>query len=583
MTFSTLDPMDPNQMASLKHWGDPLDTPKTQQMKENVGIDCGWGRLIFGQTFANPEDLVAMLLDEQEGRRDVVLYSRDPHVLISLAPQELFLDPSHTYRLVFDTQKPDHSPVQGFSISPLVSIEEGRAANRILVARGMLPNSDVFYESNITSQTVPILLARDEQGGDILGVVTGVDHVQALNDPDNGSSLWSLAVDPQCPYPGVGEALVRHMAHLFRELGRVFLDLSVMHDNNQAIDLYKKLGFCQVPVYSLKHKNCFNEKLFTGPSPEDKLNIYARVIVDEARRRGVSATLLDEENGFFTLSLGGRSITCRESLSELTSAIAMSRCQDKEITHKIMREVGLSVPEHISAADSNAIEFFLNKHKRVVVKPNMGEQGFGVSVDLRHMEEVEQAIHKTGCPLEEVLVEVFIEGEDLRIIVINNSVVAAAVRRPAKVQGDGHHTILELIEAQSRRRKAATHGESRIPLDAETERCIRQAGYQMESILSPGISLSVRKTANLHMGGTIHDVTPLIHPTLASAAIRGAQALEIPVVGFDFMVPSIKGERYHIIEANERPGLANHEPQPTAQSFIDLLFPQTKQIVTVCD
>jgi hypothetical protein len=27
------------------------------------------------------------------------------------------------------------------------------------------------------------------------------------------------------------------------------------------------------------------------------------------------------------------------------------------------------------------------------------------------------------------------------------------------------------------------------------------------------------------------------------------------------------------IEANERPGLANHEPQPTAQRFIDLLFP----------
>jgi hypothetical protein len=27
------------------------------------------------------------------------------------------------------------------------------------------------------------------------------------------------------------------------------------------------------------------------------------------------------------------------------------------------------------------------------------------------------------------------------------------------------------------------------------------------------------------------------------------------------------------IEANERPGLANHEPQPTAERFIDLLFP----------
>jgi hypothetical protein len=29
------------------------------------------------------------------------------------------------------------------------------------------------------------------------------------------------------------------------------------------------------------------------------------------------------------------------------------------------------------------------------------------------------------------------------------------------------------------------------------------------------------------------------------------------------------------IEANERPGLANHEPQPVAERFVDLLFPQS--------
>jgi hypothetical protein len=29
------------------------------------------------------------------------------------------------------------------------------------------------------------------------------------------------------------------------------------------------------------------------------------------------------------------------------------------------------------------------------------------------------------------------------------------------------------------------------------------------------------------------------------------------------------------IEANERPGLANHEPQPVPERFVDLLFPGT--------
>ncbi len=57
--------------------------------------------------------------------------------------------------------------------------------------------------------------------------------------------------------------------------------------------------------------------------------------------------------------------------------------------------------------------------------------------------------------------------------------------------------------------------------------------------------------------------------------MAAAQALEIPVVGLDLAVPDVEGPEYAIIEANERPGLANHEPQPTAERFIDLLFPQT--------
>ena len=59
------------------------------------------------------------------------------------------------------------------------------------------------------------------------------------------------------------------------------------------------------------------------------------------------------------------------------------------------------------------------------------------------------------------------------------------------------------------------------------------------------------------------------------AAIDAAQAIDIPVTGLDFIVPAVDQPEYAIIEANERPGLANHEPQPTAERFIDLLFPQT--------
>ncbi|MCB0360078.1 MAG: hypothetical protein KDD44_10590, partial [Bdellovibrionales bacterium] len=98
---------------------------------------------------------------------------------------------------------------------------------------------------------------------------------------------------------------------------------------------------------------------------------------------------------------------------------------------------------------------------------------------------------------------------------------------------------------------------------------------EWSSVLPAGEELAVRKTANLHTGGTIHDVTDLIHPTVRQAAEATAKAIGIPVTGLDFIVPEIDGEEYRIIEANERPGLENHQPQPTAERFIDLLFPET--------
>src|SRR5262249_57568122 len=102
--------------------------------------------------------------------------------------------------------------------------------------------------------------------------------------------------------------------------GRAYMDLAVAHDNAAAISLYEKLGFRRVPVLAIKRKNAINEPLFTAP-PEtvEDLNPYARIIADEAMRRGIWVEVLDAETGEMRLTLGGRSLITRQSLSELTS------------------------------------------------------------------------------------------------------------------------------------------------------------------------------------------------------------------------------------------------------------------------
>ena len=543
------------------------------QSAHNVAINCGWGRLIMAHTFSDPKELAASLRAEEPDQRDIAFYVHEPHVLLAAAPQELFLDPSDSFRLDLPTYRNAREQRHGFTIRRLSDSRSAEAINRLYLSRDMAPAPAEFFMEERDHNAMPVFIAVDDASGAVIGAVTGIDHVEAFGDSNGACSLWCLVVAPDATHPGVGEALVRRLSELFKARGRLTLDLSVMHDNEGAIALYRKIGFYRVPFFTVKRKNPRNEKLFIGPTPTQDLNPYARIIVDEARRRGIHTRIIDVEGGFFELTWGGRSVRCRESLCEFTSAVAMSICDDKATTRRIVATAGIVTPRQIDADDEEGLAAFLADNGSVVVKPARGEQGRGISVDVRDLEEVKSAIAYAHQYDDDVLVEECVIGDDLRIVVIDFAVVAAAIRKPAQIVGDGVTSAIDLITAQSRRREAATHGESRIPVDAETERCLAAEGLKLTDIPAKNQVVRVRKTANLHTGGTLHDVTDELHPALAEAAIKAARAIDIPLTGIDLIVKDPTGPDYCFIEANERPGLANHEPQPTAERFIDMLFP----------
>ncbi|WP_442112917.1 N-acetylglutaminylglutamine synthetase [Pseudomonas sp. NUPR-001] len=548
---------------------DPHDQPRA--------LHCGWGRLLIGHTYPDATSLATALQDEQPGERDIALYVAAPQQVLAQAPQQLFLDPSDTLRLWFSDYRPAQRVFRGFRIRRAQSSSDWQAINALYLARGMLPVDPALLTPRHLGGPV-YWLAEDDDSGAVIGSVMGLNHHKAFADPEHGSSLWCLAVDPQCTRPGVGEVLVRHLIEHFKSRGLSCLDLSVLHDNRQAKRLYAKLGFRTLPTFAIKRKNGINQPLFLGPSPKTGLNPYARIIVDEAYRRGIEVQVDDAEAGLFSLSFGGRRVRCRESLSDLTSAVSMTLCQDKSLTHKVLKSAGLQLPAQQLAGNADDNLAFLEDHGAVVVKPLDGEQGQGVAVNLTSLEDINRAIDSARRVDSRVLLESYHQGLDLRIVVIGFEVVAAAIRHPAEIVGDGQHSIGALIEAHSRRRQAATGGESRIPLDDETQRTLHAAGVDYDSVLPASQRLAVRRTANLHTGGCLEDVTARLHPALAEAAIRAARALDIPVVGLDLIVTAADQPEHVFIEANERVGLANHDPQPTAERFVDLLFPHSRSL-----
>jgi GNAT-family acetyltransferase (TIGR03103 family) len=557
--------------------GETAATGAPAATERNVVLDCGWGRLVFGNTFGDSALAAEALRAEIAGARDICVYLANPHVLVAQYHDEFFIDPSHMYRLALPAPSlagGDH-PVK---VRRLRGEADADAVNRLYAANGMVtaPVDTLVRNAHLEEF---IHLVAELPTGDVVGTITGVDHAEVFGDPDGGSSLWCVTVDMNLAPPGTGQALLAALASRLVARGRRHVDLSVLAENTGAIRLYERLGFRRIPDLCVKRKNPINEALFVGEiEGYEDLNPYARIIADEARRRGILVEVIDAEWGEMRLTHGGRRIVTRESLSELTTAVAMSRCDDKRITRRVLGRAGLRIPLGTTAGDPDSDAAFLAEVGSVVVKPSRGEQGRGITVDVRERQALERAVALARGFSADVLIEEMCPGDDLRVIVIDYEVVAAALRRPAAVIGDGRRDVRTLIERQSRRRAAATGGESRIPLDEATEEVVRAAGWGMDDVLPEGRELVVRRTANLHTGGTIHDVTADLHPTVAHACVNASRALAIPVTGLDLLVPDPAGPEHVFIEANERPGLANHEPQPTAERFVDLLFPNTRPL-----
>ncbi len=309
------------------------------------------------------------------------------------------------------------------------------------------------------------------------------------------------------------------------------------------------------------------------PDGYGELNRHSRIIVDEAVRRGIHVDVVDPERGEMVLSRDGRKVTTLESLSELTSAVAFRRCHDKLHTRRVLGGARLRLPEGRAATFDDEDRAFLDRWGEIVVKPARGEGGEGITVGVVDADGLAAALRDARAVCPDVLLEQRCHGEDVRIVVIAGEVVAASVRRPPAVVGDGRQTVGHLIDALNEERSGASAASSLVPVDSRTSTVVQAGGWDLSDVPPAGEVVAVRRTANVHTGGTIQDVTDHLHPELATAAVRAAEAIAIPVVGVDLIVAAVDEPEYVVIEANEQPGLANHDPRPTAQRFLDLLFP----------
>jgi len=331
----------------------------------------------------------------------------------------------------------------------------------------------------------------------------------------------------------------------------------------------------------IQHMRELRERERLGPSTGS--------IVEEAQSRGIPWIRLNKYS-LCQLGYGANQKRIQATVTSETSSIGVELACDKEDTKYLLEQAEVEVPRGDIIRRERSLEDACRYVGfPLVIKPVDGNHGRGITVDIQNYEEALEAFHqaKESSRSGAIIVEKFIKGQDYRLLVINNRLVAAAIRTPAHVIGDGKSTVDQLIakvNLDPRRGYGHENVLTQITINDLTKTIIKDAGYTLDSVLPEGERLILKDTANLSTGGTAEDVTDIVHPSNVSMAERISKIIDLDICGIDVMTTDITKPLSEtggaVLEVNAGPGFRMHLapttglPRNVAAHVIDKLFPQ---------
>ncbi|MGB5316688.1 MAG: cyanophycin synthetase [Robiginitalea sp.] len=310
-------------------------------------------------------------------------------------------------------------------------------------------------------------------------------------------------------------------------------------------------------------------------------------IVEEAASRGIPWIRLNKYS-LCQLGYGANQKRIQATVTSETSSIGVELACDKEDTKYLLEQAEIEVPRGDIISRERSLKETCEKiGYPLVIKPIDGNHGRGITVDIRSYEDAVTAFHAAKEVSSRVIIENYIQGADYRLLVINHTFVAAALRSPAHVIGDGKSTITELValvNLDPRRGYGHEKELTAITINDLTKTIIADAGYSVDSVLAQGEKLILKDTANLSTGGTAEDVTDIVHPANVAMAERISKIIDLDICGIDIMTTDISKPLSEtggaVLEVNAGPGFRMHLaptkglPRNVAAPVVDKLFPQ---------
>jgi cyanophycin synthetase len=325
---------------------------------------------------------------------------------------------------------------------------------------------------------------------------------------------------------------------------------------------------------ALEHLKELTQDLCLGPSTAS--------MVLAAEDRAIPAVRLNNGN-LIQLGYGNQQRRIWTAETDHTSAIAETISRDKDLTKSILESCGVPIPQGRAVENScDAWEAAQELGLPVVVKPVDGNHGRGVFINLETQQEIEAAYAVAVDEGSGVLVERFIRGNEHRLLIVNGKLAAAAKGQAALVNGDGVHTINDLISIQINSDPRRGRGEDQplnpVRIDSAARLELKRQGFDADSIAPLGCEVLIQRNGNVAF-----DCTDDVHPDVAAVAAIAAKAVGLDVAGIDLVTEDISKPLSEtggaIVEVNAGPGLLMHLkpaeglPRDVGKAIIDYMFP----------
>lgn len=244
----------------------------------------------------------------------------------------------------------------------------------------------------------------------------------------------------------------------------------------------------------------------------------------------------------------------------------------KNLTNSILRRQEFSVPEglaiHRECIDEACAYFsalLTTAPHGICVKPTSGRRGSKVYVGLRDLPSFRSAFRAVAKKFDHILIEEVVAGTVHRFFCVAGRVVAIRYGIPASVEGDGEHSVAELLEIKNLERTSNPFVGA-IKLTGPALRLLETQGLGLASIPRAGELVSLSRMSNLDQGADIVDATDSVHASYTMLVEQAVQRFPgLILCGADVAIENTSvpatDTNHHFIELNNGPGFeAHHYP-----------------------